>query len=59
MKKTVKTQKISEGQASAPALSLKTPLEIAYNKFMQATKGTPEHEQAGDELVDVIWSNCK
>jgi hypothetical protein len=34
-------------------------LRAAYEKFVNTPKGTPEHEQAGDELVDVLFANAK
>ena len=34
-------------------------LREAYEKFVNTPKGTPEHEQAGDELTDAIFLNAK
>jgi hypothetical protein len=30
-------------------------LEAAYAKFMRTKKGTPEHDEAGNELIYVLW----
>jgi hypothetical protein len=52
------------GSASVPVptpaktLFLQSPLEAAYAKFMRTTKGTSEHERAGDELVDVLFADA-
>ena len=37
----------------------KDHLQAAYEKFVNTPKGTPEHEQAGDELTDAIFLNVK
>jgi hypothetical protein len=37
----------------------KDRLRAAYEKFVSTPKGTPEHEQAGDELTDAIFANAK
>jgi len=34
-------------------------LQAAYEKFVNTPKGTPEHEQSGDELTDAIFLNAK
>jgi hypothetical protein len=37
----------------------KDRLQAAYETFVNTPKGTPEHEQAGDELTDVLFANAK
>jgi hypothetical protein len=37
----------------------KDRLQAAYEKFVNFRKGTPEHEQARDELTDAIFANAK
>jgi hypothetical protein len=37
----------------------KDRLQAAYEKFVNTPKGTPEHEQSGDELTDAIFANAK
>jgi hypothetical protein len=34
-------------------------LQAAYERFVNTPKGTPEHEQAGDELTDAVFVNAK
>lgn len=52
--KQKKTAAPQQGQAPAP----QTPLDAAYEKYMQTQKGTPEHDKAGKELVDVLFTNA-
>ena len=48
--------RISEPIYMTKTAEPQTPLEAAYTKFMQTAEGTPEHEQAGNELVDVLFA---
>ena len=45
-------------QAMFPASS-EDRLRATYEKFVNTPQGTPEHEQAGDELTDAIFANAK
>lgn len=55
----METTTITAAPASAPTPSPQTSLKAAYAKFTQTQRGTSSHDQAWEELVDVLFANAK